>query len=104
MGGGVTLEVLWTPGHSPGSLALFCPQEGVLITADSAPPTGGLPLYAGVDQARASLRRLAGIPGIKKLYTFMRTILSRAKPLRLTGDARPADRVVVSVEVGPRKV
>ena len=25
LGGGVTLEVMWTPGHSPGSTALFCP-------------------------------------------------------------------------------
>jgi hydroxyacylglutathione hydrolase len=69
LGGGVTLEVIWTPGHSPGSIALFCPQEGVLITADTVPPTGGLPLYADADQVRASLRRLAGISGIKKLYT-----------------------------------
>jgi hydroxyacylglutathione hydrolase len=69
LGGGVTLEVIWTPGHSPGSIALFCPQEGVLITADTLPPTGGLPLYADADEVRDSLRRLADIPGIKKLYT-----------------------------------
>lgn len=69
LGAGVTLEVIWTPGHSPGSIALFCPQEGVLITADTVPPTGGLPLYADADQVRASLRRLAAIPGVKRLYT-----------------------------------
>ncbi len=69
LGGGVTLEVLWTPGHSPGSIALLCPEEGVLMTADTIPPTGGLPLYADADQVRASLRRLASIPGVKKLYT-----------------------------------
>lgn len=69
LGGGVTLEVILTPGHSPGSIALFCPQEGVLITADTVPPTGGLPLYADADQVRSSLRRMAGISGIKKLYT-----------------------------------
>jgi len=69
LGGGVTLEVIWTPGHSPGSIALYCPQEGVLMTADTLPPTGGLPLYADVDQVRASLRRLAGIQDVKKLYT-----------------------------------
>ncbi|MFN2240661.1 MAG: MBL fold metallo-hydrolase [Anaerolineae bacterium] len=69
LGGGVTLEVILTPGHSPGSIALFCPQEGALITADTLPPTGGLPLYADAGQVRASLRRMAGIPGVKKLYT-----------------------------------
>ena len=69
LGGGVTLEVLLTPGHSPGSIALFCPCEGVLMTADTLPPTGGLPLYADADQVRASLRRLAALSGVKKLYT-----------------------------------
>lgn len=69
LGSGVTLEVIWTPGHSPGSVALFCPQEGVLLTADTLPPTGGLPLYEDAQQVRASLKRLAALPDVKKLYT-----------------------------------
>lgn len=69
LGGGVTLEVIYTPGHSAGSVALFCPQEGALITADTVPPTGGLPIYEDALQLRASLRRLDGIPGVKRLYT-----------------------------------
>jgi glyoxylase-like metal-dependent hydrolase (beta-lactamase superfamily II) len=69
LGDGVTLEVVYTPGHSPGSIALFCPQEGTLISADTIPPTGGLPLYTDVDQIRASLRRLGALPGVTRLYT-----------------------------------
>jgi glyoxylase-like metal-dependent hydrolase (beta-lactamase superfamily II) len=68
LGGSVTLEVIHTPGHSPGSMALFCPQEGALITADTIPPTGGLPLYENVSQLRQSLRRLAALPGVQKMY------------------------------------
>jgi glyoxylase-like metal-dependent hydrolase (beta-lactamase superfamily II) len=69
LGAGTTLEVIWTPGHSPGSIALFCPQEGVLITADTVPPTGGLPIYVDAHAVRGSLRRLAALSGVKKLYT-----------------------------------
>lgn len=69
LGGGVTLEVIFTPGHSPGSVALFCPQDGALITGDTIPPTGGLPLYADASQIRSSLKRLASLVGVKKLYT-----------------------------------
>jgi glyoxylase-like metal-dependent hydrolase (beta-lactamase superfamily II) len=68
LGGGVTLQVIHTPGHSPGSMALFCPQEGALITADTIPPTGGLPLYQNVPQLRESLRRLAALPDVQKMY------------------------------------
>ena len=69
LGGGVTLEVLHTPGHSAGSLALFCPLEGVLITADTVPPTGGLPLYEDAQAVRGSLERMVALSGVKKLYT-----------------------------------
>jgi glyoxylase-like metal-dependent hydrolase (beta-lactamase superfamily II) len=32
--GGLTLEVLHTPGHTPGHLAFFIPEVGILFTAD----------------------------------------------------------------------
>ncbi len=68
LGGGVTLQVIHTPGHSPGSMALFCPQEGALLTGDTIPPTGGLPLYEDVAQLRESLQRLVALPGVEKMY------------------------------------
>jgi hydroxyacylglutathione hydrolase len=66
--GGVTLQVIHTPGHSPGSISLFCPQEGALITADAIQPVGGLPLYADLQQSRASMRRLLSLRGVNTLY------------------------------------
>jgi hydroxyacylglutathione hydrolase len=58
------MQVLHTPGHSPGSVSLFLKDEGVLFSGDAVPVTGDLPVY---DDALASvqsvqrLRRLAGI-------------------------------------------
>lgn len=70
--GGTTLRVIFTPGHSPGSISLFCPQEGVLITADALQPVGGLPLYMDPRKAVESLRRLAGLSGVRVLYNSHR--------------------------------
>lgn len=81
LGGGTTLQVVFTPGHSPGSMSLLCPHDGTLITADAIQPVGGLPLYTDVDQTRASMQRLAALPGVKTLYrshsveTYMGTAL-----------------------------
>lgn len=66
--GGVTLRVIFTPGHSPGSISLYCPQDGALITADAIQPVGGLPLYANLEESRASMRRLLALPGVQTLY------------------------------------
>lgn len=68
LGNGVTLQAIHTPGHSPGSMSLFCPAEGTLITADAIQPVGGLPLYADLEQSRASMRRLMSLSGVKTLY------------------------------------
>jgi glyoxylase-like metal-dependent hydrolase (beta-lactamase superfamily II) len=85
LGGDTTLRVIHTPGHSPGSVSLFCPQEGVLITADAIPPVGGLPLYQDVAQTRAGLQRLADLEGVEKLY-------AAHSPEPFTGDE--AQRVI----------
>ena len=37
LGGGVKVEVLHTPGHSPGSLSLFIPDDGALFCGDVLP-------------------------------------------------------------------
>ena len=66
--GGVTLRAIHTPGHSPGSISLYCPQDGALITADAIQPVGGLPLYANLEESRTSMRRLLELPGVQTLY------------------------------------
>jgi glyoxylase-like metal-dependent hydrolase (beta-lactamase superfamily II) len=67
-GDGVTLQVIHTPGHSPGSISLFCPREGALLVADAIQPVGGLPLYSDLAASRASMRRMLALPGVKTLY------------------------------------
>ncbi|RME50265.1 MAG: MBL fold metallo-hydrolase [Caldilineae bacterium] len=66
--GSLTLRVLFTPGHSPGSISLFCPEEGVLLTGDAIPPTSGLPLYYHLAESRQSLHRLATLDGVQTMY------------------------------------
>jgi glyoxylase-like metal-dependent hydrolase (beta-lactamase superfamily II) len=68
LGNGMTLEVIFCPGHSPGSISLFCPAEGALITADAVQPVDGLPLYMDLPRTRASLERLMGLRGVEKMY------------------------------------
>jgi glyoxylase-like metal-dependent hydrolase (beta-lactamase superfamily II) len=78
--GGLTLEVLFTPGHSPGHIALYCPEERVLIAQDAPQPVGGLPLYNDIPAALDSLDRLAAVPNVDHL-------LLGHEPFHLTGDA-----------------
>lgn len=68
LGDKMTLEVVFCPGHSPGSISLFCPIEGALITGDAVQPVDGLPLYMDLTRTRASLKRLMGLPGVEKMY------------------------------------
>ena len=50
---GVTLEVLHTPGHSPGSVSIYCEDLGVVFSGDAlsaggpCPHDGGFPDFAG---------------------------------------------------------
>ena len=67
--GGTTLQVIFTPGHSPGSISLFCPQERALIVADALQPLGGLPLYLDLAQTRQSLEKLLDLRGVDTMYS-----------------------------------
>lgn len=59
--------VVHVPGHTPGSIALHLPSERLLICGDTIDHRrGGLgrppkPFTADMDQAIASLRRMAGL-------------------------------------------
>jgi hydroxyacylglutathione hydrolase len=68
LGGDTTLQVIFTPGHSPGSISLFCPQERTLLVGDALQPLGGLPLYLDLAQTRHSLEKLLKLPGVDKMY------------------------------------
>lgn len=63
--GGLTVHILHTPGHSPGSLSLFVPEAGVLLTADAIQPTGGRPIYDDAVAAAATAERLLALEGVR---------------------------------------
>jgi glyoxylase-like metal-dependent hydrolase (beta-lactamase superfamily II) len=56
-------EVIEVPGHTPGSIAIYLPDERVLLTGDNVASLGGRPILGPFNVARleaiASFRRLA---------------------------------------------
>jgi glyoxylase-like metal-dependent hydrolase (beta-lactamase superfamily II) len=59
------------PGHTPGQIALFEPQRGILIAADALNNRGdklGLPPAIAtphMDVAKDSIRKLAALKGVQ---------------------------------------
>ncbi|MDD1665572.1 MAG: MBL fold metallo-hydrolase [Methanomicrobiales archaeon] len=68
-GGGRSLMVLHTPGHSPGSISLFLEDEGVLITGDAIPVKGEIPVYDDPVASLLSIRKLGELPEVKVLLS-----------------------------------
>jgi len=69
LGGGLTLEVIHTPGHSNGSVSYLLPADGALFSGDAIPPVGGLPIYSDVLATVKSIRKLREAPGLKALFS-----------------------------------
>ncbi|MCX6674288.1 MAG: DUF6009 family protein [Methanothrix sp.] len=65
--GGLALQVLHTPGHSPGSISLWLAEDGALFSADAVPIAGDMPIYQDIRASVRSIERLAFIPEIKLL-------------------------------------
>ncbi len=69
--GTLTLTVIHTPGHTPGSVCFYCPADQALITGDTlfAGSVGRTDLPGGSAQAlSASLKRLLALPSETQLY------------------------------------
>jgi len=69
--GAVAFKVLWTPGHTPGSICLHSEAERVLFTGDTlfAGGWGRTDLPGGsVDDLERSLRRLGGLPADTRVF------------------------------------
>jgi glyoxylase-like metal-dependent hydrolase (beta-lactamase superfamily II) len=64
---GLTLEVLATPGHSPGSLSYLLRKEDVLFTGDAVPVPGDMPIYDDFFTSLATLEQLQRLNGVKLL-------------------------------------
>jgi hydroxyacylglutathione hydrolase len=63
------LQVIHTPGHSPGSISLSMRLEGALFSGDAIPVTGDLPVYDDALASARSIQRLRELPGIRLLLS-----------------------------------
>ncbi len=63
------LEVMHTPGHSAGSVALFMPGDGVLFSGDVIPVSGDLPVYDDAVASVHSIRLLRSVRSIRILLS-----------------------------------
>jgi glyoxylase-like metal-dependent hydrolase (beta-lactamase superfamily II) len=62
------LQVFHTPGHSAGSISLFCAAEGALFTGDAVPVEGDLPVY---DDALASVHSVQTLRSIRDFHHLL---------------------------------
>lgn len=65
----ITLKVIYTPGHSNGSISLLFEKEGVLISGDCVLLPGQLPIYDNVMEGAASVRKLQGLSNVNVLLS-----------------------------------
>ncbi len=68
LGGGLELEVMHTPGHSPGSISVSVRQDGAVITGDAVPLPNDFPIYV---DARASFRSVQRLAQIERLSVLL---------------------------------
>ena len=68
--GGITVEVVALPGHTPGSMGFLARELGVLFTGDAVTPTMCLffPESCDIDTYRATLAKMMGLP-FSRFYT-----------------------------------
>lgn len=85
----ITCEVMHTPGHSRGSLALFFANEKAIITGDALPLPDDLPIYEDIVASVNSIKRLKKIQNIETLLS------SWEAPIH--GDERIGKRIYDSI-------
>ncbi|MBN2196063.1 MAG: MBL fold metallo-hydrolase [Polyangiaceae bacterium] len=69
LGPGLTLRVLHTPGHSPGSTSFLLEEEGILFTGDAVPVPGDLPVYDDALESARSVARLSELGDVRVLLS-----------------------------------
>lgn len=67
LGCGLKLKVLYTPGHSRGSLSILLLGYNVLFSGDAIPVPGELPIYEDVLASVASIKKLKAVQDIRFL-------------------------------------
>lgn len=69
IGGGLTLEVLHTPGHSAGSISLLLRPDNVLFCGDAIPLPGDLPIWEDYPAQVRSVERLRAVEQVDVLLS-----------------------------------
>jgi glyoxylase-like metal-dependent hydrolase (beta-lactamase superfamily II) len=67
--GDLGLQSLVTPGHSPGHLAFWEPEDRILFSGDAIPVPGEMPIYDDARKVVASLERLRALEPIALLLS-----------------------------------
>jgi len=65
----ISLKVIYTPGHSNGSISFLFDREGVLISGDCVLLPGQLPIYDNAKEGAASVRKLQGLANVNVLLS-----------------------------------
>jgi glyoxylase-like metal-dependent hydrolase (beta-lactamase superfamily II) len=63
------LDVLHTPGHSRGSIALWLAKDQALFSGDAVPLPGEVPIYEDAVASARSIQRLRALAGIRVLLS-----------------------------------
>ena len=69
LGEGYSLEVIDTPGHARGHIALHCRREGALFSGDAVPAPGSLPIYEDAVESMRSIRTIQSIRPLSVLLS-----------------------------------
>jgi len=80
------IDIIATPGHSPGSLSYYFPKKKAIFTGDAITgmPAPGLPLRAGCSdyaQALGSVRRLAALDAEVCLFGHGEPVIGNASSI-----------------------
>lgn len=65
---GITLKVIGTPGHSCDELSYLFMEKHCIFVGDTIPVKGDIPIWINKKDSTASLKRLAAIDDIDRLY------------------------------------
>lgn len=68
-GDGIKLEVIYTPGHSKGSISLWLESEGALFSGDAIMLSGAMPVYKDALSTVQSMKKLRAFQGINHLLS-----------------------------------
>jgi hydroxyacylglutathione hydrolase len=65
----IICKTIHTPGHSKGSISLWCEGEHSLFTADALPYPDDLPIYEDISACLSSIKSLQLIKNVENLFS-----------------------------------